>query len=59
MCATTSGTDIKILKSKPTKAEGTPVIINAFINGNTAAGVDGADHSTSATLTVNTKPDCS
>lgn len=54
MCATTSGTGIKILTSSATSATGAAVVINAYINGNTAAGTLGADHSTSATLTVNT-----
>ena len=59
MCATTSGTTIRILRSNATSSTGSTVIIKAFISGNTAAGIDGVDHSTSATLTVNTKPDCS
>jgi len=54
MCATTSGTGIKILTSAATSATGAEVLIDAYISGNTAAGTNGADHSTSATLTVNT-----
>ena len=52
MCATTSGTAIKILKSTESESAGVSVVIKAFISGNTAAGVDGADYSTSSTLTV-------